>query len=177
MITRQFARNDLLRLGLPPDSPEEIKYRDDVHADEHVRQLKYTQLRRVVFDAPDGGTYVVEYEAPMNTGDYEVGGGSVENHGWGRTVTAIQVEERPVAVMRWMPVPDGEDAREEHKPVLEHLAETYVETGCRDADSRGYAAQTLAEHTRELADLLREAHPDAARALDGHARDLDEQAQ
>ncbi|MET8609730.1 hypothetical protein [Streptomyces misionensis] len=176
MKTRKFARAALRALDLPP-SPQDVGYRDDVHLDEHVRTLKYTQLRRTVFTAPDGHTYAVEYEAAMDTGDYEVGGGSVENDGWGPIVLAVEVEQRPVAVLRWMPVPDGAPAREERTPVADHLAETYVESGCRDADARRYAAQTLADHTRELAGLLRERHPEAARDLDGHAADLDRQAE
>ncbi|MEU1853963.1 hypothetical protein ABZ499_33070 [Streptomyces sp. NPDC019990] len=178
MGTRTFWRKDLLALDLPPHSPDDVQYRYDVHLDEHVRTLKYTQLRRCVFEVPDGRTYAVEYQAPIDTGDFEVGCGPVENHGWARTVDAVEVELRPVAVMQWKPVageaklPHGDE-----RTAADNLADIYGESGHRDSDCRRYAAQTLALHVRELAAFLQERHPDAARDLLGHASDLDEQAQ
>lgn len=109
-VHNKFLRNELTSLGLPPDSPRDVEDRDELHVDEHVRTLTYTQIRRVIFTHPNGKTFAVEYEAPLDMGDFEVGSGPVEHHGWGRTVTALQVELRPVAVEWWMPVPmDGPD--------------------------------------------------------------------
>ncbi|WP_327671873.1 MULTISPECIES: hypothetical protein [unclassified Streptomyces] len=105
MPTRQFTREQLAALGVPPDSPEDVQYSDTLLVDEHVTNLKYSQQRRVIFAAPDNGrTYAVEYEAPIDAGDYEVGGGP-DNHGWwGNTVDAVEVEERTVTVTLWTPV-------------------------------------------------------------------------
>ncbi len=59
MPTRMFTPAELTGLDLPPASAQDIEYRDDLHLDEHVRVLKYTQLRRMVFTADDGLTYAV----------------------------------------------------------------------------------------------------------------------
>lgn len=105
MTTRTFTRDQLDEIGVPPDSPDDIEYSDTVLADEHVTTLKYTQLRRVVFLAEDDGlTYSVEYQAPIDTGDWEVGE-APDGHGWyGDTVDATEVEERPVVTQQWLPV-------------------------------------------------------------------------
>ncbi|MGW6210955.1 hypothetical protein [Streptomyces sp. NPDC055109] len=104
MPTRQFTIAELAGLNVPPDDPKEIDYYDNIHADDQVTTLKYTAQRRVVFTADDGRTYAVTYEAPLDTGDYEVGGGMPDNHGWYGDVEAVEVEERPVTVMQWLPV-------------------------------------------------------------------------
>ncbi|MEV0443501.1 hypothetical protein AB0I84_13175 [Streptomyces spectabilis] len=107
MPVRQFTREQLAALGVPPASPDEIQYYADLLADEHVTNLKYTAQRRVIFRADDGRTYAVTYEAPLDTGDYEVGDGGPDDYGWyGDTVEAVEVEERAVTVTRWMPVDD-----------------------------------------------------------------------
>lgn len=106
MPTRNFTIDELANLNVPPDDPDEIEYEEYVLADEQTAVLKYTAQRRCVFEAPDDGkTYAVEYQAPIDIGDYEVGGGMPDNHGWyGDTVEAVEVEERQVTVTRWMPV-------------------------------------------------------------------------
>ncbi|WP_327592472.1 hypothetical protein [Streptomyces chartreusis] len=106
MATRHFPTAELVGLDVPPDDPEGIEYHEHVLADEHVGVLKYTAKRRCVFRAPDDGkTYAVEYEAPLDTGDYEVGGGMPDNYGWyGDTVEAVEVEEHEVTVVKWLPV-------------------------------------------------------------------------
>lgn len=106
MPTRRFTVGDLARLDVPPIDPDDVAYSDHVLADEHVTTLKYTQQRRAIFRAPDDGkTYAVTYEAELDTGDYEVGGGMPDNNGWyGDTVEAVEVEERAVTVTRWVPV-------------------------------------------------------------------------
>lgn len=107
MPTRHFTREYLAAIGIPPAEPDEIQYYDDLLADEFVATLKYTQQRRVIFRADDGKAYAVEYEAELDMGDYEVGSGMPDNHGWrGPTVEAVEVEERLVTVTRWVPVDD-----------------------------------------------------------------------
>lgn len=176
-VHNKFVRSELTRLDLPPGSPDDVQYRNDLHLDEHVRTLKYTQLRRFVFTHPNGKTFAVEYEAPVDAGDFEVGA-PVENHGWGRSVTAVQVEKRLVAVEQWMPVREGgPDPDNGADPVRHHLTEVYMEGGCREDVARAGAAELLARHARELAALLEDRHPDAAADLRGHAHDLDQAAQ
>ncbi|MFI5525014.1 hypothetical protein [Streptomyces platensis] len=107
-MNRTFTITELATLGVPPDEPDDVEYSDHLLADEPVATLKYTGKRRCVFRAPDDGrTYAVEYEAELDTGDYEVGGGMPDNHGWyGGTVEAIEMEQREVTVTRWLPVED-----------------------------------------------------------------------
>ncbi|MGY0023719.1 hypothetical protein ACVHNB_32715 [Streptomyces sp. YJ-C3] len=105
MTTRQFTREQLATLGVPPDSPEDVEYSDTLLADEPVTVLKYSQQRRAIFRAEDDGkAYAVTYEAPIDSGNYEVGGGP-DNHGWwGDTVEAVEVEQRPKVITTWEPV-------------------------------------------------------------------------
>jgi hypothetical protein len=111
MPTRAFTVAELLALGVPPAEPDDVEYSDVLLADEHVTTLKYTQLRRTVFE-DDGRTWAVEYEARLDVGDYEVGDYAPDDHGWwGGTVEAVEVEQRPVTVMRWEPVPAPRPAR------------------------------------------------------------------
>lgn len=173
MPNRTISRAHLIALDLPPTCQRDVDDRSEVHLDEHVRALSYTQIRRMVFTFSDGFTYAVEYEAPLDTGDFEVSGGPVEHHGWGETVTAVEVELRPVAVNCWMPVPeDGPSPDGGFDPVFHQLTETFVETGCREDTARDGAAELLADHARELAVFLADRHPQAAYELQGHARDL-----
>lgn len=104
-VTRTFTVAQLAKLGVPPDSPEDIEYSDTLLADEHVAVLKYSQQRRTIFRA-NGGIWAVEYEAPLDLGDFEVGAGDgTENHGWyGNTVEATAMHEQQVTVTKWLPV-------------------------------------------------------------------------
>ncbi|MFD8805582.1 hypothetical protein [Streptomyces sp. NPDC059597] len=106
MATREFTITELAKLCVPPDDPTELDYYEHVLADEQVAVLKYTAQRRCVFRAPDDGrTYAVTYEAPLDTGDYEMGDGGPEDHGWyGGPVTADEVREQEFVVTRWIPV-------------------------------------------------------------------------
>jgi hypothetical protein len=105
MTIRHFTREQLEDLGIPPTDPDEVDFEEHLLADEHVTTLKYTALRRCIFRADDDGlTYAVEYEAPTDVGDFEVGDGP-DDHGWyGGTVKAVRVEPREVTVIRWEPV-------------------------------------------------------------------------
>jgi hypothetical protein len=106
MPTRHFTIAELAALNVPPDNPRAIEYDEHVLADEQVAVLKYTARRRCVFRAPDDGkTYAVDYEAKLELGDFEVGGGMPDKHGWyGDTVEAVEVEERQVTVTKWLPL-------------------------------------------------------------------------
>ena len=106
MPTRTFTRDQLAALGVPPDGPKDVEYSDVLLADEYVATLKYTAKRRCIFFAEDDGReYAVEYEAQLDVGDFEVGGYAPDDHGWyGDTVDVVEVEERPVTVMQWVPV-------------------------------------------------------------------------
>lgn len=107
MTNRTFTVAELAALGVPPDSPDDVQYNPDLIADEHITTLKYSYLRRCVFRASDGRTYAVEYEAEVDSGDYEHGPGP-DNHGWyGATVEATEVEQQQVVVTRWLPVEDS----------------------------------------------------------------------
>ncbi|MGW3110541.1 hypothetical protein [Streptomyces sp. NPDC001091] len=106
MTTRNFTVAELAGLCVPPDDPDELDYYEHVLADEQVAVLKYTAQRRCVFRSPDDGhTYAVTYEAPLDTGDYELGDGGPEDHGWyGGPVKAEEVREQEFTVTRWVPV-------------------------------------------------------------------------
>jgi len=106
--TRTFTIAQLTALGVPPDEPDDVEYSDTLLADEHVTTLKYTAQRRCVFRADDDGqAYAVTYEAPLDTGDYEVGDGMPDDHGWYGDVEAVAVEKREITVVRWVPVREG----------------------------------------------------------------------
>lgn len=108
-ITRTFTIAELLDLGVPPDSPEDVEYSETLLADEHVGVLKYSQKRRCVFEDEDGDAWAVEYEAPLEMGDFEVDGDGTEGHGWyGDEVTATAVEQREVTVTKWLPVEEAD---------------------------------------------------------------------
>jgi hypothetical protein len=104
MPTRDFTIAELARLGVPPDSPEDIEYSETVLADEPLGVSKYSQTRRCIFRTDDGRTWAVEYEAKVDAGDYEVGP-PPDNYGWwGDTITGLEVVQVPVTVMHWRPV-------------------------------------------------------------------------
>ncbi|NED82811.1 hypothetical protein G3I76_22250, partial [Streptomyces sp. SID11233] len=106
MTTRQFTVSELDDLGVPPHRPEDVEDIDTLLADEYVTTLKYTQQRRVIFVAPDGRTYAVEYEAQLDLGDFELGD-PPPDYGWdGDTVEAVEVKPVPTLAIRWEPVDD-----------------------------------------------------------------------
>ncbi|MFE7128927.1 DUF6011 domain-containing protein [Streptomyces sp. NPDC057617] len=102
--TRQFTREQLADLGIPPAGPDESDWTDAVLADEYVSTGKYTQHRRVVFQDEDG-EWAVEYEASLGGHQDE----APDDHGWDSDlIEATAVEERFVLVPRWVPV-DSDD--------------------------------------------------------------------
>lgn len=112
-ITRTFTVAELEDLGVPPDSPEDVEYSDVLLADEHVAVLKYSQLRRTIIRT-DAAIWAVEYEAPLDMGDFEVDGGDgTDNHGWhGDTVEATAVVQCEVKVLKWLPIVGDQSDRD-----------------------------------------------------------------
>lgn len=153
MPTRIFTVTELAALGVPPSDPRDIEYDPDLLADEHVATLKYTAQRRCVFRADDDRTYAVEYEGQLDVGDFEVGAGMPDTHGWhGDTVTAVEVEERPVIVARWHPVTDEPAVDEPRLGAVESLAEWLQESGAHESAARESAAWII-QHADEIAVL------------------------
>ncbi|NUP17378.1 MAG: hypothetical protein HOV73_25940 [Streptomyces sp.] len=110
MPTRHFTIAELAELSIPPDDPDDIEYDEHVLADEQVAVLKYTAQRRCIFRAPDDGkTYAVTYEAELNMGDFEVGAGTPDNHGWHDDVAAIEMMEQEVTIIQWLPIDHYEE--------------------------------------------------------------------
>jgi hypothetical protein len=112
-ITRTFTVAELEDLGVPPESPEDVEYSDTLLADEHIRILKYSQLRRAIIRT-DAAIWAVEYEAPLDLGDFEVDGGDgTDNHGWrGDTVEAVAVVRCEVRALKWLPIVEDQGDRD-----------------------------------------------------------------
>ncbi|MFJ5890367.1 hypothetical protein [Streptomyces californicus] len=154
MPTRTFTVAELADYGVPPSGPADIAYDPDLLVDEFVATLKYTATRRCVFRADDNRLYSVEYEASIDMGDFEVGAGMPDNHGWQDTVTAVEVEERPVIVARWHPVTDEPGTDQPRRGALESLAEIwFTEAGAREDVARQSAANWIIQHADEVAEL------------------------
>lgn len=142
MTIRHFTRQQLATIGVPPESPDDIEYSDTLIADEFVTTLKYSQQRRVVFRADDGHVYAVTYEAPLDTGDFEVGEAPPARGWYGDTVEAVRVKPVDVTVTRWMAITGG-------SPVLD-----------------GPSAAVRAELYREAADRFEDECPDQGGSLE-----------
>ncbi|WP_228994742.1 hypothetical protein [Streptomyces sp. DH8] len=155
MPTRIFTVAELAGYGVPPSDPRDIEYDPDLLVDEQVTTLKYTAQRRCIFRADDDRTYAVEYEAPIDVGDFEVGGGTPDTRGWhGDTVPAVEVEQRPVIVARWCPVTDEPGTDQPRTGALESLAAIwFTEAGAREDVARESAAAWIIQHADEIADL------------------------
>ncbi|MFF1416533.1 DUF6011 domain-containing protein [Streptomyces sp. NPDC058280] len=143
--TRQFTRDDLADLGVPPGTPGEADWTDAVLADEYVSTGKYTQQRRVVFQDDDGETWAVEYEASLGGHQDE----APDDHGWdGDTIEATAVEEQVVLVPRWVPV-DSDD-KDDNEPEAD-------ETNDTDSDNDSDVFALIAEIASRLRDATDEA--------------------
>ncbi|NDK24709.1 hypothetical protein FSY75_09510 [Streptomyces sp. TR1341] len=156
MPVRQFTVSELADLGVPPDRPEDVEWSETVLVDEHVGMSKYSQERRCVFRDDDGRTYAVTYEAQVDAGHYEVGP-PPENHGWyGDSVEAVEVEQRPVIVARWEPVPDEPAVDRPRVGAIDSLAAVWEESGARTPVAREAAAEWIVEHADEVGQLYDE---------------------
>jgi hypothetical protein len=154
MSTRVFTRAELAALGVPPDSPEDVEYSDTVLADEPVTTLKYSQKRRcIVRPEPDGPAYAVEYEAQLDTGDYELGPGP-DNHGWwGDEIEGVPVQERPVIVRSWVPVTVEPGTEPAPVSAVDSLVALYEEAGAHAEAAREAAAAWIVQYGDEVAEL------------------------
>lgn len=167
MPIRQFTYAELTVLGVPPEDPSDVEYSDTIIDDSPMLILKYTQHRRCVFTADDGRTYAVTYEAPINTGDYDLESGMPDNHGWtGGTVDATEVTRRPVMVTLWQPVGD-DDPTNDPDTALDRAIDLYEEAGYDTPDALRVAGELFA------AQYLAQAQVAAALALPDPADDHD----
>lgn len=112
MTTRHFTREQLEEIGVPFELDG-----DDTCATELSNELigseRWTDVHRLVFRAPDDGkAYQVDYEV----GSTEHQDGIDPWHRWGKTIPAVEVEQRPVTVMQWMPVQPPSDAPAAARP-------------------------------------------------------------
>jgi hypothetical protein len=108
MTTRHFTREQLDEIGVPFELGG-----DDTCATELSSELigseRWTDVHRLVFRAPDDGkAYQVDYEV----GSTEHQDGIDPWHRWGKTIPAVEVEQRPVTVMQWMPVCEARTTEE-----------------------------------------------------------------
>ncbi|WP_046500760.1 DUF6011 domain-containing protein [Streptomyces odonnellii] len=107
--TRQFTREQLADLGIPPAGPDESDWTDAVVADEYVSTGKYTQHRRTIFQNEEG-EWAVEYEASLGGHQDE----APDDHGWDSDlIEATPVEERLVLVPHWVPVDSNDQDDDE----------------------------------------------------------------
>ncbi|MFD8916176.1 hypothetical protein [Streptomyces sp. NPDC059575] len=97
---RYFTVAEPAALCVPPGDPNRIEFYEHILADELVAVRSRTARRRCPFRAPDDGrTYAVEYEAPLDTGDFEVGDDGPGNHGrHGDTMEAVEVQAHQFTV-------------------------------------------------------------------------------
>lgn len=96
MPTRTFTPEQLEEIGVPHELDEE-----GCATELHTRQVashRWTAVHELVFRAPDDGkAYRVHYETPLTEHQ--------ECDTWpGAEIKAVEVEERPVTVTRWVPV-------------------------------------------------------------------------
>lgn len=100
MTTRTFTRDQLEEIGVPFELDG-----DDTCATELSNQLigseRWTSVYRLVFRAPDTG---LAYEVTYEVGSTEHQDGIDPWHRHGKTIPAVEVEQRPVVVQQWRPV-------------------------------------------------------------------------
>jgi hypothetical protein len=106
VTTRHFTRQQLEDIGVPFELDG-----DDTCATELSNQLigteRWTSVHRLVFRAPDNGiAYQVTYEA----GSTEHQDGIDPWHRHGKTIAAVEVEQRPVVTQQWLPVEAPRDS-------------------------------------------------------------------
>lgn len=98
--TRTFTRDELELIGVPYElggtsCAEEL-------SDEYAGAGRWTEIRRLVFRAPDDGkAYMVRYHQPLTERQ--------ECDVWQdrQEIEAVEVEQQPVTVMQWQPVMGG----------------------------------------------------------------------
>jgi hypothetical protein len=100
VTTRIFTREQLEEIGVPFELDG-----DDTCATKLSNKLigseRWTKVHRLVFRAPDtGDAYQVDYEV----GSTEHQDGIDPWHRHGKTIPAVEVEQRPVVTQQWRPV-------------------------------------------------------------------------
>jgi len=100
MATRTFTRDQLEEIGVPFELGGDDTCATEL-SDELVGSERWTSVHRLVFRAPDDG---LAYQVTYEVGSTEHQDGIDPWHRHGKTVRAVEVEERPVVVQKWRPV-------------------------------------------------------------------------
>jgi hypothetical protein len=100
MTVRTFTRQQLEEIGVPFELDG-----DDTCATELSNELigseRWTDVHRLVFRTPDTG---IAYQVTYEVGSTEHQDGIDPWHRHGKTIPAVEVEERPVVTQQWLPV-------------------------------------------------------------------------
>lgn len=100
MSTRTFTRDQLEAIGVPFELDG-----DDTCASELANELigseRWTHVHRLVFRAPDDG---IAYQVTYEVGSTEHQDGIDPWHRHGKTISVVEVEERPIVRQEWKPV-------------------------------------------------------------------------
>jgi hypothetical protein len=100
MTTRHFTREQLEQIGVPFELDGDDTCATEL-SDQLVGSERWTDVHRLVFRAPDtGDAYQVDYEV----GSTEQQDGIDPWHRYGKTIPAVEVEQRPVVTQQWRPV-------------------------------------------------------------------------
>jgi hypothetical protein len=100
MSIRHFTRDQLDEIGVPFELGDDDTCATEL-SDQLVASERWTEVHTLVFRAPDtGDAYQVDYEV----GSTEQQDGIDPWHRYGKTIPAVEVEERPVVVQQWLPV-------------------------------------------------------------------------
>jgi hypothetical protein len=98
--TRHFTRQQLEEIGVPFELDGNDTCATEL-SDKLVGSERWTEVHRLVFRAPDtGDAYQVDYEV----GSTEHQDGIDPWHRHGKTIPAVEVEQRPVVTQQWRPI-------------------------------------------------------------------------
>jgi hypothetical protein len=98
--TRHFTRQQLEEIGVPFELGGNDTCATEL-SDKLVGSERWTEVHRLVFRAPDtGDAYQVDYEV----GSTEHQDGIDPWHRHGKTIPAVEVEQRPVVTQQWRPI-------------------------------------------------------------------------
>ncbi|MFD7093356.1 hypothetical protein [Streptomyces xanthophaeus] len=98
--TRTFTRDQLEEIGVPHELGGDGCATE--LADDNGGSRRWTEIRRLIFRAPDDGkAYLVLYQTPL-TEHQECDTWFNEDE-----ITATEMEQQPVTVMQWKPVQDA----------------------------------------------------------------------
>jgi hypothetical protein len=98
--TRHLTRQQLEEIGVPFELDGNDTCATEL-SDKLVGSERWTEVHRLVFRAPDtGDAYQVDYEV----GSTEHQDGIDPWHRHGKTIPAVEVEQRPVVTQQWRPI-------------------------------------------------------------------------